>query len=94
MIQPLLKRPLHVILTSQDFSQLTPQISYQPPELRYLVLQSPYIAVHLLLLDGGSLIYPDTPIAKELTWAVFIAIWPHSQSPMTAEYLMALEDAS
>ena len=59
-IQPLFQRPLYVILTSQDFSQLTPQISYQPPELCYLVLQSPYIAVHLLLLDGGSLIYPVT----------------------------------
>ena len=48
----------------------------------------------LLVLDRGSLTYPDTPIGEELTWAVFIAIWPHSCSPMTAEYLIALEDAS
>ena len=88
-IQPLLKRPLHDILPSQDFSQLTPQVSYQPSELGYLVLQSPNIAIHLLLLDEGLLIHPDTPIGEELTWAVFIAIWPHSCSPMTAEYLIA-----
>ena len=94
MIQPLFKRPLHVILTSQNFSQLTPQVSYQPSELCYLVLQSPYIAVPLLLLGRRSLTYPDTPIGEELTWAVFRAIWPHSCSPMTAEYLIALEDAS
>ena len=60
-IQPLLKSPLYVILSSQDFSQLTPQISHQPPELSYLVLQSSDIAVHLLLLKRGSLTYPDTP---------------------------------
>ena len=93
-IQSLFKRPLHVILTSQDFSQFTPQVSYQPPELCYLILQSPYVAVHLLLLERRSLTYPDIPIAEELTWAVFIAIWPHSCSPITVEYLIALEDAS
>ena len=50
-IQPFFKRPLHVILPSQDFSQLTPQVSYQSPELGYFVLQGPYVAVHLLLLE-------------------------------------------
>ena len=74
MIQPLFKCPLHVILPSQDLSQLTPQISHQPPELCYLVLQSSDVAVHLLLLERGSLTYPDTPRGQELTWAVFIAI--------------------
>ena len=94
-IQPLLKSPLHVILLSQDFSQLTPQVSNQPSELGYLVLQSPNIAIHLLLLDEGLLIHTATPIDEELTWAEFMAtIWLHSRSPMTAEYLIACEDAS
>ena len=57
MIQPLLKSPLHVILPSQDFSQFTPQVSNQPSKLGYLVLQSPNIAIHLLLLDEGLLIH-------------------------------------
>ena len=73
-IQPLLKSPLYVILPSQDFSQLTPQISHQPPELSYPVLQSSNVAVHLLLLERGLITYPDIPRDQELTWAEFIAI--------------------
>ena len=60
----------------------------------YLVFQSPNIAIHLLLLDEGLLIHTATPIDEELTWAEFMAIWLHSCSPMTAEYLIAREDAS
>ena len=70
-IQPLLKGPLYVVLTSQDFSQLAPQVSHQPPELGYLILQGPHVAVHLLLLERGSITYPDIPRDQELTWAEF-----------------------
>ena len=73
-VQPLFESPLYVVLTSQDFSQLTPQISHQPPELSYLILQSSDVAVHLLLLETGLITYPDIPRDQELTWAEFIAI--------------------
>ena len=73
-IQSFFKCPLHVVLPSQDLSQLTPEISHQPPELCYLVLQSSDVAVHLLLLERGSLTYPDTPRDQGLTWAEFITI--------------------
>ena len=73
-IQPLLESPLYVVLSSQNFSQLTPQVSHQPPELGYLIPQGPHVAVYLLLLERGLITYPDTSRGQELTWAEFIVI--------------------